>query len=501
MRRRPSLDRRLFLKGLAGTAIALPLLEFTHATAWAQSVTGVPKRFIVFFEHGGSLTNSNKNGGKFDGKGAQNGVDAWKPVSLPGQPLQLGAIHQPLVGMEDQLLVLRGIDNLHCKHDSPYNGDHGWANASALTATKCVKPDADSKPRAEGPSIDAVLASRLASRNPVAFPSIQLRASAHNYGTPFYRAARQPSSSESNPNLAFDRIFANVTASEGGAPDQAALKRRFLSRSILDGTGESLNRLKGKVSATDLKTIDAHLEHIRGLEERLAQLELPSAPGCTPPTLASSYSGVDKIGPAQIDNLIAAMRCGLTNVATFELGDFHATWLNPSFDAAYNIGHSLHHASRDVGETGEKAAQFQSWYETMLQNRQFRAQLFRRLMDGLAATPEGDGTMLDNTVILWTSEFSTGAEHSVADLPILLAGKGAGRIRTGRHVNYNELAVSDPNTRSYRTSASLHNLFTSILNAFDFPDANWGSPESDFVKSSGTLITRYVPGPLPDVAS
>jgi hypothetical protein len=184
---------------------------------------------------------------------------------------------------------------------------------------------------------------------------------------------------------------------------------------------------------------------------------------------------IDKSGPAQVDILIAALRCGLTNVATLEIGDFYAAFLNPTFPAGYNIGHSLHHAANEVGKTGPEGARWQQWYDTMLKNRLWRMDLLARFLAGLEATPEGTGTMLTNTLLLWTSEFSCGADHSVADLPVLLAGKAGGRLRTGRHVNYNLKAAADPMTRAYETKSSLHNLFTSILNLFDYPDTHFGS--------------------------
>lgn len=108
--------------------------------------------------------------------------------------------------------------------------------------------------------------------------------------------------------------------------------------------------------------------------------------------------------------------------------------------------------------------------------------------------------MLDNTVILWTSEFSTGSDHSVANLPMLLAGKGAGRMRTNAFIDYNLKAKTDPATRDYLTDAGLHNVFTSILNMFDFPDANWGAPSSDVTSVYGHTTSLYKQGPLPGVA-
>src|SRR5262249_17326843 len=119
---------------------------------------------------------------------------------------------------------------------------------------------------------------------------------------------------------------------------------------------------------------------------------------------------------------------------------------------------------------------WQQWYDTMLKNRQWRIGLLGRFLDGMAATPEGGGTMLDNMLVMSTSEFSCGAVHSVADMPILLAGKASGKIKTGRQINYNtKAAAGNAWNLDYATQTSMHNLFTSILQIFGGTDTNFGS--------------------------
>jgi hypothetical protein len=470
------MNRRAVVRGFGGVVIGLPLLaSLQDRRALAQSMN-VAKRFIAFFDHGGYISCVDKDGRRYDGRGVNNGVDAWAPAA--GEKLELGTIHQPLAAHTDSLLVLRGINNKACQEQSPYNGDHGWANVTALTAAKASNLSEEAQ-TSEGPSIDAVLAARLKERDPTPFSSIHLSVPAHNYGTPFFSAARQPSDGEYNPAKAFDKLFAGVSE-QGEQPNPAALRARVLKKSILDGTAEGLSLFEARVSAADKIAIDAHLTHIRELEKQLAAVEV--APACKKPVLTGQdpkwdyYSvQIDKSGPAMVDVMVAAMRCGLTNVGAFEIGDFYAKFLNPTFPAAYDIGHSLHHSARDVGKTGPDGAKWQDWYDTMLKNRQWRMGLLARLLDGLAATPEGTGTMLDGTLLLNTSEFSTGADHSVADLPVLLAGKAGGQLKTGRHLNYNLKAAADPSTRQYQTESSTHNLFTSIMNLFGFDDAHFGS--------------------------
>lgn len=471
------LSRRLILRGLGGAAIGLPILEsITTSKAYAQLTAPAAKRFLCFFEHGGTISATTRTGAKEDGSGEYQGTDGWAPAS-PAEALQLGPIHAPLAPHLGSLLVLRGIDNKAGWDQSPYNGDHGWANASALTSAVMTKVGTDVF--AEGPSIDHVIATRLATRQPVRFASINLEVPAHNYGTPFYTAARQHASRDYNPTTAFNRIFAGVT---GGAsmPDPAVLRARALKKSVLDGTSAGLSGYKRQLSARDQQVIDEHLTHLRSIETRLDAASVPSVPGCTRPTvptITGDWYGmnIQVTGPLMADLIVAAFRCGLTNVATLEIGDFYARFLNPTYPAAFDIGHSLHHSANETGRGGTMAARWQDWFDTMLANRRWRIGLLKRVLDGLAATPEGNGTMLDNSLMLWTSEFSMGAIHSVNDMPVLLAGKAGGRLRTGRHLNYNLRAATNPTTLQYQTRSSMHNLFVSILNAFDFPDTQFGS--------------------------
>ena len=178
----------------------------------------------------------------------------------------------------------------------------------------------------------------LESARPDAVQSLHLSVPAHNYGTPFFRAAREPSSGEYNPAQVFDKLFAGITT-DGEAPNPAAVRARTRRQSILDGVSEGLKLFQNRVSARDRAAIDAHLTHVRELEQRLAEIAI--APTCSKPVISGEidpdwdYYGVqiDKTGPAQVDVLLAALRCGLTNVAGFEIGDFYAPFVNPTFPA------------------------------------------------------------------------------------------------------------------------------------------------------------------------
>lgn len=475
------LNRRAVLRGFAGALIGLPLLEYTHGKAWAQGGPPPLNRFIVFFAHGGTLTNVAADGSRYSGNRNENGVCAWKPAS-PGEALDLGLIHKPVLQQHvGALTLLRGVDNMAGKLQSDYNGGHGWCNVTALTSGRAVRiADGDEGIVPEVPSFDHVLAARLQERNPVAFPLVHLTLDAHNYGSPFYRAARQRVYGETSPRRAFDTLFANVVEGGGGGPDPAVLRARALKKSILDGTREGLSQLSPRLSTQDRQAVEAHLEHIRELERRVSALDVPVAAACTKPPRPGepawdSPTKMPDIAMAHVDLMVAALKCGLTNVICLEMGDMETGWLNPPYEAGYNIGHSLHHDGNEMGATGALREHREAWWKSMLENQQWRATVLARFMDGMQALEPDGKSMLHHSLALWTSEFSTGGAHSGSDVPLLLAGHAGGRLVGGRHYNHNVKEKADPSSREYETRASVHNVFTSILNLYGYPDTHFGS--------------------------
>jgi hypothetical protein len=467
------MDRRMFLKGAGAIAIGLPLLEYNHGKAWGREGTPA-KRLITTFEHGGTISCASRGGTKEDGTGEHHGWDDWAPLD-PGESLVLGPIHKPLESVRDYCLVLRGVDNMATTKRAPYGGDHGYANVTALTAADFSVIDKDTS--SMGPSIDHVIATRLAERNPVAFKSLNLMVPGHQYGTPFFTGPKAEASSETDPVAVFKALFSGFTPS--GMPDPELTRIRNNKKSVLDGVMSGLGIVRKKVGRADLAIIDAHTEHLRELEKRIELLA--AQPVCTLPTgfegkTVGQTLRADVRGNLHVDLILAALRCGLTNVATLQIADIITNWLpTPYGPVAFDIGHSLHHLAREVGPKGPEAANAAKWREEMQINRAWRMSLLQRLAEGLKATPEGAGNMLDNSLILHTSEFSDGAVHSSADIPLLLIGKAGNYFRTGRHLNYNDKAVADPKTRLYSTTASTHNVFTSVLHAFGYEDPHFGN--------------------------
>ncbi|NUP07479.1 MAG: DUF1552 domain-containing protein [Polyangiaceae bacterium] len=465
--------RRAFLRGAAGATLALPLLELTHGSAW--SAVEPARRLIVMFSHGGTISCRDREGNKENGQDAHHGWDLWAPPSESTTLTAMGEEMSPLDSLVGDLILLRGVDNMAGTAEY-YGGNHGWANVTAMTGADVEDHDDYQLPM--GPSVDQVLAARLSEQAPTVFPSIDLEVNGHNYGTPFFRAAGEAISSERNPVLAYQQIFGDVQPSEG--PDPELLRIRAMKRSVLDGVLGGFNDFKNRVGKTDALTLEAHADHIRGMEKQLDALE--NVAECTLPGTEGAVDDewygpeAEQVAPLMVDYIIHAMRCGLSNVATLAIGDLLTTWLPSPYET--DLGHSLHHAAREVGPLGTEYGVVNEWRETIVNNRQWRAQMFARLIEGLKATPEGAGNMLDYSVVMFTSEFSAGAVHSVRDVPMLLAGRAGNRWTTGRHYNYNKAVASNPGSLDYNTDASNHNVFTSILNAFGFDDEHFGNSMS-----------------------
>jgi Protein of unknown function (DUF1552) len=478
--RRPMIHsgRRAFLRSAGGFALGLPLLEYTHGHVWAGG-TASPRRFVVCFEHGGTISNQatgtgTYDGGKHDGTGANHGEDWWRPADPSSASLVLGPIHAGLEPWRAKLVQLESVNNRAATQQDPYGqGGHGISNATVLTCADVSFGETGDDSVPNGPSIDQVIAERLAAVQPVPFSRIHLMVPGHQYGSPFYRAASEQVYGEESPAAAFATIFAGVS---GGELTAGQIRQLAMRSSMLDGLLEGYERARTKVSARDLQVIEAHLEHLHALEQ-----EIMNPVVCTPPTGIDADAGAsgDVIGPLHAKLIVAALRCGLTNVANLEVADILTPWTPAGLqvDSAYGIGHSLGHYARDVGPQGAYPDLLEPWLAEMLDNRRWRMELVAAILEGLddPAFPEGDGTMLDNSLVLCTSEFREPAGHIAHNTPVLLAGSAGGTIETGRFIDYNTYAADDPNTLEYESPESMHNLYTSILQAMGGDDAHFGS--------------------------
>lgn len=482
LRTKKHTGRRAFLRNAAGAAIALPLLEFTHGKAWAAGNT--TKRFLTVFSHGGTLTNHIKSD-RTDGSKGHHGLDYWRPAQ-PGEQLVLGPIHEPLQPYVDKLLLVEGINNRVAIKADPYSaGAHGTANRAALGSHALAASQVNGKTvhDATGPSIDHVVAERLEASQPTKFSRIHLKVQGHQYGTPFFGPNGEGRGGESDAPKAYETLFEGV----GVDPeDPAVILQRLRRESTLDGLLEEYERQSHRVSGQDRHAIEAHLEHLYELEK-----EMNSQVVCAPPdaSILDGHDSTPKRAEIFADMIVAALRCGLTNVACLEISDILTPWTEAGLqvESAHGIGHALGHTARDIGATGPKASQHDKWVLEMKDNRKWRASVVARILQGLddPNVLEGDKTLLDNSLLLYTSEFRNAAVHSAWNLPVLLAGSAGGHFNTGRFVDYNKHAHEGHDTLNYDSDMSTHNLFTTILQAMGQDDQHFGNDD------------HIVEGPLP----
>lgn len=476
--------RRAFLAGVGGVTLGLPLLEYTHEKAFAADPI-MAKRLVTVFAHGGEAMTVFKDG--------QRGGDQWGTVMpyidhwVPKAGWKFGEAHEVFQGtaIEDKMMVIRGIDNSVCTNGR-YGGDHTLSNCSALTARSTICRDGGSpdggkctpeeSEYAGGPSIDWVIAQRLQKRYGGPGSPLALHVPGHYYGSGFFWGANgeQRVEGETNPRAAFNALFANVTS---GTPDPAVIKGRAMKGSKLNSLMEGYRRFSARLGAADKQIVDAHFDHLSELEREIsgievsAQCEVPDAP------LNDSDPYTDQqelIGPAHAKLIVAALRCGLTNVANLQIADILTPWA-PSglqLNSDYGIGHALGHWVIDLAN----ASNAQKWELEMKENRAWRMGLVKIIAEGLndPSFMEGDKTMLDNSVIFYSNEFSTGGIHSSTDGAYMLIGSGGGYFNTGRYVELHSARKANAASRDGGSTASTNNLFVSLLNAFGETDTAFG---------------------------
>lgn len=217
-----------------------------------------------------------------------------------------------------------------------------------------------------------------------------------------------PLPKEINPSALFDRLFAN-----GGASSDAIALRRTLQRSVLDAVRSDATSLKKRLGKNDNLKVDEYLTGLRELELRINATSSTCTTGARPGPPADVRDRVKQM----LDLSVLAFRCDLTRVITFgyehTVTDQAHPWLGINEGFHIGITHN---------QPGEPYVKVNTWVVSQL----------AYLLDQLKATPDGSGTLLDNTIVYFASEMGEGNSHSGRDLPIVVAGRGGGRITPGR---------------------------------------------------------------------
>jgi hypothetical protein len=429
------LPRRTFLKGL-GTAIALPVLEsmmpgLAVASSAASAAKPLPKRMAFVY--------------------VPNGVNMadWTPKSV-GSDFQLPPTLEPLQAHQKDLLVLSGLAHDTGRAYADGAGDHARASATFLTGCRARKtPGADIK---VGVSVDQIAAGKIG--NLTRLPSIELGTdkarlagncdSGYSCAYSFnisWKGEATPMPPEVDPRLVFDRLFGN---GQSGEMAEARIKRDRYKKSILDFALDDARKLKSDLGYTDRRKLDEYLTAVRELEQRIERANSFAAtlPDYNRPTgVPKAYEDHLKL---MFDLLALAFQTDTTRISTFIMAHDGSNRQYP-FIGVRDGHHDLSHHQNDE-EKLAKIAKINRFHTTQ----------FAYFLEKLKSIREGDGTLLDNCMIVYGSGLGDGNRHNHDNLPVLVAGKGGGTIQTGRHVR---LAKETPMT----------NLFMSMLDRVGAP--------------------------------
>ncbi len=361
-----------------------------------------------------------------------NGVHMpdWTPKGGESN-LVLPEILQPLAPFKDDLLVLTGLTQDGAFAHGDGGGDHARSLASFLTGTHPLKT-AGFGIKA-GVSVDQVAAQRIGKAT--RFPSLELGidrgAQAGNCDSGYscayssnisWRSESTPMAKEINPQLVFERLFAGQLSNETA---EARAKREKYRKSVLDFVAEDAKQLRGKLGQVDRQKVDEYLSSVRELELRFARVDKASTidlKGVRVPT------GVPKENRDHIrlmfDVLALAFQTDSTRISTFVYANEGST-KSYKFIGVPEGHHDLSHHGKDP----DKQAKIKKI-------NIYHLEQFAYFLDKLRSIKEGDGNVLDHSMIVYGSGISDGDRHNHDDLPILVAGKGNGAIKGGRHLVY-----------------------------------------------------------------
>ena len=403
-----ALPRRTFLRGM-GATVALPFLDAMVPSASALARTAVaPVRRLgfVYMPMGCDLPR-------------------WTPPGA-GKLVELSPTLQSLAPVLDQLTV---ISNLELKN--AYPGTHATSNAAFLSAAKAKWTE--STDYHLGTTVDQIAAKEIGQQT--LLPSLELSMDLlqtvgqcdNGYACVYqnnlsWSSPTTPLPAEAHPRVVFERLFG-----EGGRPAdrRAALQRRA---SLLDWVREDITRLQNRLGAEDRTRVGQYLDTVREVERRIQKAEAATLDQALPdldrpagvPALYADHARL------MFDLQVLAMQADVTRVMTFQLA-------RETSNRTYaEIGvPDPHHPLTHHGNDPDKVAR-------MAKINAFHVSLFAYYLEKLKSTPDGDGTLLDHSLILYGSGMGNPNIHDHVNLPILVAGGAAGRIKGARHIQYAE---------------------------------------------------------------
>ena len=404
------IPRRTFLRG-AGTALALPVLDamFPAFASAAQTGSGRATRLSFFTVPNGII------------------MEKWTPAAS-GSGFELSPILEPLAAFKDRLLVISGLANNEAhKLEFEIAGDHPRACSAYLTGTH-PKMTSGADIRC-GVSVDQIAAKEFGKYTQLSSLEMGLESSllgacesAYScvyYNTISWAAPTTPLPMENRPRAIFERLIGDSTD-----PGERAARLQE-HRSILDLVSEDLKRLMRSVGETDRAKLDQYADAVRSVERRIQVAEQQSSkelPAMEKPIgIPEKFSDYAKL---MMDLQVLAFQADVTRVGTFMIGHEMSGRAYPEL----GFGDPHHSLTHHQGDTSK--------IEKVVKVNVFHTTLFNYLLERMKSVPDGDGTLLDHSLILYGSPLSDGNMHTYKDLPVLLITPGVAAMRGGRHLRY-----------------------------------------------------------------
>jgi hypothetical protein len=407
------LPRRTFLRGLMGTTIALPLLDSMIPALTAGTKTAAsPKTRLgfVYVPHGAVM-------------------DKWTPAT-EGAGFEFMPILKPLEPFRDRLVIVTGLANKAAESQGDGGGDHARSAPSYLSGIHPLRTEGEDV-RA-GTTIDQIAAQKISQDTPL--PSLELGTedtglvgvcdvgySCAYMNSISWRTPTQPLPMEINPRVVFERLFGDGS----NAADRLARKQE--DRSILDSITGEVSHLETGLGTGDRGKISDYLDNIREIERRIQMAEKRANLNVNvPETPIGVPDSFDEHAKLMYELQVLAYQAEITRVSTFMVARDLSQRTFPQIGVPEPHHSVSHHGNNPVMIA--KLEKINNYHATLL----------AFFLEKLRSTPDGDGNLLDHSMILYGSSMSNPNEHNHFPLPLLVAGGACGKLEGGRHLKFPE---------------------------------------------------------------
>ena len=400
-----ALPRRTFLRGM-GAALALPYLD-AMAPAMSAVSRAAPRFAAVYCGNGANMND-------------------WTPAT-EGVGVAFSPILKPLEAFRERTLVFTGLDNFPATDQGDSGGQHPRAAPAFMS---CVHPkQTEGADVQAGTTIDQIIAQRICRDTKLSSLEVAVDrndvvgACDHGYACAYmnsmsWKTSTMPLPSETNPRFVFERLFGSGDTAE----ERVARSRE--DRSILDGVTQEISHLRRKLGLRDGVKLSEYLDAIRDVEQRIAKSESYNSDLAVPERPVGVPETFKEYAELMFDLQALAFQADITRVSSFLMAREN---VNRSYS---EIGlPEAHHSMSHHGNNPEKMAVFSKL-------NTYHVETLAYFLKKLQAIPDGDGTLLDHSIVLYGSGMSDGNTHNNFNVPVVVVGGRDQQMKGNRHLKY-----------------------------------------------------------------